>query len=208
MTQLSSSVMQVLVGLFLWRLVKFVINLYLRLWIDSLVPSIIISFRTRPIKGDLLSLSNVLMQWIKYCYSVLKRTVLKGRSNSILKCIWVIRRKLNWDFFLCYFEITSKNCPRTCNYSITFKSTIAISTSKSLSNAPALVALLFSGAHHDWQLFCAPRDWPLIKKINCSWQGLRIKLRRIFLGADFSPSLLNYLILYIIAEAFNHVLTR
>ena len=39
MIQLFSSVTQVLAGLFPWIMVKFVINLYLRLWIGSSVPS-------------------------------------------------------------------------------------------------------------------------------------------------------------------------
>ena len=93
--------------------------------------------------------------------------------------------------FLCYFAITSKNCPRTCNYSITFKSTIAIPTSKSLSNAPA--SLRYSLVGPSWlAIILCHRDWPVNKEINCSWQGLKIKLGRIFLGADFSPHLLNY----------------
>ena len=49
MIQLSSSVTQVLARLFPWILVKFVINLYLRLWIGSSVPSVLI-YNTLAIK--------------------------------------------------------------------------------------------------------------------------------------------------------------
>ena len=124
MIQLSSSVTQVLAGLFPWILVKFVINLYLRLWIGSSVPSVLI-YNTLAIKTVQEKTTghrglNCKLGSFMSCHVAIKVFILQSLENIENEFLLVYYRISNViircaDLFLCKSQVSQYRIGRTDN---------------------------------------------------------------------------------------------